>query len=358
MSRGLSICVVEDNAINLSVLVAVLSRLPGVHVQGFADPLLALEGCGSKVFDLVLVDYVMPAMNGVDFVRTLRWSDGYRHVPVVMITADNDPGLRLRAVEAGATDFLNKPIDPQELKVRASNLLSLREAQLALTDKARLLSAEVHKATEKLIRQEEEVIWRLARAIELRDGGTGAHISRVATIAEAIARHLGLSDEACRMIYLAAPLHDVGKIGIPDAILNKPGRLSDTEMAVMRNHTEIGLHILAEAESELLRVAAEIAGSHHERWDGTGYPARLSGAAIPIAARIVAVADVFDALCTKRPYKRAWSLDEARAEIRAQSGAHFDPQCVCAFEAAWEVIAPLFEQGDAALCPQSNSSVA
>jgi putative two-component system response regulator len=340
---AMHVLVVEDNRINLSVFEKLLARLPECRVQGFDDPGKALAECARTEFDLVLIDYMMPGIDGVSFIRRLRAEARYAHVPIVMITAEADPGLKLEAIRAGATDFLNKPVDPNELRVRATNLLSLRKAQLVLADRARWLAEEVEKATSRLLAQEEEIIWRLARAIEFRDGGTGEHIFRVAAISKVLAETLGLEPARVRNIYLAAPLHDVGKIGISDAILNKPGRLTDDEMRVMRGHVNIGAAILADASSDLLRVAAVIAQTHHERWDGTGYPNRLAGEAIPIEGRIAALADAFDALCTARPYKEAWSLAAARAEIRACSGTHLDPACVAAFERAWNRIVAIME---------------
>ncbi len=328
------ICVIDDETISLSVIKAVLSRDPKYEVECFADPRAALARCGQVTFDIVLVDYRMTDMNGIECLEKVRQLRSYEHVPVIMLTADNARDLRLAAVEAGATDFLNKPFDPDELRLRVRNLLLLREAQVVLMDRARHLAHEVQRATRKLAEREEELIWRLSRAIETRDGSTGEHISRVATLAELIARSLGMGPEFCRTIYLATPLHDTGKIGISDSVLNKPGRLTDAEMAEIRGHTDIGARILQDGESELLRMAHEIALYHHEKWDGTGYGTGLSGEDIPLSARIVAVADVFDALCSARVYKPAWPFDAAHAEILRQSGLHFDPKCVVAFDVA------------------------
>ena len=189
-----------------------------------------------------------------------------------------------------------------------------------------------------MLAREEEVIWRLARAIEYRDGDTGEHVSRVARISQLIAEGIGLSPQRCRTIYLAAPLHDIGKIGIADAILGKPGKLTPDEFKTMREHVTIGARILEGGSSDLIRTAELIAQSHHERWDGTGYPDRLSGCDIPIEARVVAIADVFDALCSERPYKPAWPVQKAYAEIVACGGTHFDPACVDAFQALWPQI--------------------
>ncbi len=335
------VLVVEDSAINLAVLTGIISRIPGVRVTGQLDPMAALDLCSRENFDAVLVDYIMPGLNGVAFVRALRADPHTEHVPIVMITADDHRAVRLEAIEAGATDFLQKPVDPHELQVRVGNLLALRSAQLELFNRADWLSHEVEKATASLLAREEEMIWRLARAIEYRDGGTGEHISRVATISLVIAEELGLAADRCRMIYLAAPLHDVGKIGVPDAILNKPSRLLPAERILVERHVAFGGEILQDGDSELIRTAERIAMTHHERWDGTGYPTGLRGEAIPIEGRVTAIADVFEALCSARPYKHAWPVAEARAEILAQSGKHFDPVCVAAFERGWERIAPL-----------------
>jgi putative two-component system response regulator len=258
-----------------------------------------------------------------------------------MVTSDKS--VRIDAIRAGATDFLNKPFDPTELQARVANLLALRQAQVDLDEKATWLAREVERATAHLLAREEEVIWRLARAIEYRDGDTGEHVSRVAVISQHIAEGIGLNAQRCRTIYLAAPLHDIGKIGIADAILSKPGKLTPEEMTIMRTHVTIGARILESGTSELIRAAELIAQSHHERWDGTGYPARLAGADIPIEARIVAIADVFDALCSERPYKAAWPADKAYAEIIASSGTHFDPACVAAFRAKWPQIRRIME---------------
>ncbi|CAN0590490.1 unnamed protein product, partial [Ectocarpus sp. 12 AP-2014] len=326
----------------LRIITALLSQEPAYNVSGFSDPLIAMPHCRETIFDLVIVDYRMPGLDGVDCVKALRESKDYEHVPIIMLTGDNDRTVRLAAISAGATDFLSKPFDPQELRVRVKNLMSLRQAQLALADRAKHLDLEVQKATRKLIDQEEELIWRLARAIELRDGNTGQHISRVARVSVIVARCLGMGDAYCRTIYLASPLHDTGKIGIPDAILLKADRLSPQERLVINTHIDIGGKILEDGNSELIQMAHEIALSHHEKWDGTGYGQGLSRDDIPLSARIVAIADVFDALCTERPYKRAWDFQDAWDEVHHLSGTHFDPDCVTAFEAGKSEIEEIY----------------
>lgn len=334
----MKILVVDDSRSSAAIITQLLSQVEACGVETCLHPVAALEACEASQFDLVLVDYMMPGMNGTEFITALRTRENYAFVPLVMITSEIDQKIRHAAFAAGATDFLNKPFDATEMQARVRNLLALRRAQTELADQARLLTSEVQAATRHLAEREEEVIWRLAKAVEYHDGTTGEHISRVATISQFIALGVGLDEEAARIVYLAAPLHDIGKIAIPDAILQKPGRLTDDEMEIMRQHVAYGSHILSGGSSDLIRIAEMIVASHHERWDGTGYPAGLAGQDIPIQGRIVAVADVFDALCSARPYKRAWSLEEAYAEIVAQSGRHFDPACVEAFKERWDDI--------------------
>ncbi|WP_244446245.1 HD domain-containing phosphohydrolase [Devosia riboflavina] len=341
--------IVDDSRSSLALLGSIVREIVGDDIELCLDPLEALRRCEERQFDLLLVDHIMPGMDGIAVIEALRNCDNYRTVPMVMVTSDIDKAIRIEAIRVGANDFLTKPFDPIELKARITNLLALRGAQVELADHANRLSREVAKATAHLLAREEEIIWRLARAIEYRDGDTGEHVSRVAQISQIIGQGLGLTPQHCRMVYLAAPLHDIGKIAIADAILSKPGKLTAEEMARMREHVTIGARILADADSDLIRTAELIAQSHHEKWDGTGYPNGISGAAIPIEARIVALADVFDALCSERPYKRAWPIDEAYAEIVRCSGTHFDPACVASFQSRWCEISALMGQETIAL---------
>jgi putative two-component system response regulator len=334
--------IVEDNRTNLLVLKGILQKFPESEVEAYLDPLEAIARAENETFDLILVDYLMPGLDGRGFITRLRALEHYRNIPIVMITADGNRQTRIDSITAGATDFLSKPVDPLELRARIGNLLNLRRAQRDLASHARQLSAAVELATRHLSEREEEVIWRLSKALDYRDGETGEHTSRVANVSRLIAEELGFSNEDSRTIYLAAPLHDIGKVAIPDAILMKPGRLTSDEIDQMRLHVPIGEDILSGASSDLVRMAARIAGSHHERWDGTGYPNRTAGEDIPIEGRITAVADVFDALCSSRPYKVAWPLAKAREEIRCGAGSQFDPACVAAFERRWREIEPLY----------------
>lgn len=327
--------IVDDSRSSLALIGSILKDAVDAALDFALSPVEALAKCDATQYDLVVVDHVMPEMEGTAFTLALRERQSYASVPVIMITSDLDSSVRIEAIKAGATDFLQKPFDPIELVARIANLLALPRAQVELADKAAWLTREIERATAHLLAREEEIIYRLARAIEYRDGDTGEHVSRVAQISQIIGEGLGLSPQRCRMIYLAAPLHDIGKIGIADAILAKPDKLTPEEMAIMRQHVSIGARILERGDSDLIRVAELIAQSHHEKWDGSGYPDQLSGRDIPLEARIVAIADVFDALCSERPYKQAWPIEEAYAEILRSRGTHFDPACVDAFETQW-----------------------
>ncbi len=334
--------VIEDNRTNLLVLKGILEKFPDSQVEAYLDPLEAMARAEAVLFDLIIVDYMMPGLDGRGVIARLRQRNEYRHVPIVMITADGNRQTRIDSITAGATDFLNKPIDPVELRARIGNLLTLRQQQLDLAGQADWLSTEVQRATLHIAEREEEVIWRLSKALDYRDGETGEHTFRVATIARMIAEELGFSHERCRTLYLAAPLHDIGKVAIPDAILRKQGKLDADEYAIMKTHVPVGQDILADGASDLVQMASRIAGAHHERWDGTGYPNRLRGDDIPIEGRITAVADVFDALCSERPYKPAWPVEQARTEIQRSAGSQFDPACVAAFERRWREISKLY----------------
>jgi putative two-component system response regulator len=334
--------VVEDNRTNLLVLKGIVQKFEGCDVEAFLDPLEAIARAEEVLFDLFIVDYLMPELDGREFITRLRKRDEYRHVPMVMITADGNRQTRIDAISSGATDFLNKPVDPVELRARIGNLLVLRRQQIDLSHRNEWLAEEVQRATRHLAEREEEIIWRLSRALEYRDTDTGDHTFRVASVARMLATELQLDPTFIKTMYLATPLHDVGKVAIPDAILGKPGPLSPEETIVMRAHVPIGEAILADGESELIRMASRIASTHHERWDGQGYPNRLAGEDIPIEGRIAAIADVFDALCSQRPYKPAWPVEDARHAIQQGAGSQFDPACVAAFEKCWPQIEKLY----------------
>jgi putative two-component system response regulator len=296
------------------------------------DAALALNKCENFQYDLVFVDYLMPGMNGIVLVNHLRQLDTCRSIPIIMLTSEGDRETRMKALTAGVNDFLNKPFDPFELRVRLANMLALRAAQKKQERLSAYLTDEVAQAMRELNRRDKEIVSRLALAIEARDPGTGSHGARVAKISRLLALGMGLSEARSELVGRASRLHDVGKIGVPDVVLSKAGPPTPPEEKILRQHVDIGVNILRDGHTELLKVAATIVAGHHERWDGSGYPAGLCGGDIPVEARIVAVADVFDALSTTRPYAQAWPFEAAFAEIVAKSGKDFDPACVEVFK--------------------------
>lgn len=325
------VLVIDDSQMNVTLLRHLIKKLPDCESVPFLEPLKAVEWCQENEPDLVVVDYMMPDMDGIQFTQRFRSLAGCGEVPVLMVTANHETGVRHDALNGGVTDFLNKPVDNDEFLARARNMLALRKSHKHLQD-------EVRKATAEIVAREQETIFCLSRAAEYRDPETGAHIHRMSHYSRHIARMMGLSIEQQELLLEAAPMHDIGKVGTPDLILLKPGKLTPEEFSIMKQHAVIGYEVLNAGQSPLLKVAAEIAHTHHEKFDGTGYPRGLAGEEIPLFGRIVAVADVFDALTSERPYKKAWDIDKARELLREGAGTHFDPACVEAFFAEWEAV--------------------
>ena len=324
-----TVLILDDQGTSRAILAQIVRGLgAGLLIQETTAPESALTWADTDIADLVLVDYVMPGMNGIEFIQRLRQVPGYEHVPVIMITIKQDTQTRYAALDAGVTDFLTKPVDVHECMARCRNLLTLRQQQLILEDKSRLLEVMVSEATAEIRSREKETLMRLARAGEYRDTDTAKHLLRMSRYSGLLAEAIGLSAEEAELIELAAPLHDIGKIGIPDSILRKSGSLTEAEIEVMRQHPQIGHDILQDSPSKYLRLGGEIALAHHERYDGSGYPLGITGEDIPLSARIVAIADVFDALTSVRPYKAAWSIEAAMQYLSKESGRHFDPALV------------------------------
>lgn len=338
------VLIIDDSAVNLTLLRNLVTRLGDCAPTDFQSPVAALAWCREHVPDLVIVDYMMPDMDGLQFIEAFRALHGRTEIPVLMITANDEKDVRYQALLGGANDFLAKPVDRAEFEARVRNMLALRQSQRFLHDRALHLQSLVDAQTERIRQQERELIYRLSRAAEFRDPETGAHIQRMAHYSCLIAEHLGLGRAEQELVLQAAPMHDVGKIGIADYILLKPGRLTPEEFEVMKGHARLGFELLQGSASPILQAGAEIAHAHHERFDGSGYPGGLRAEAIPLFGRIVAVADVFDALTSERPYKRAWPLAEARAYLESQAGMHFDPACVAAFLRGWSAVEDIHHQ--------------
>lgn len=334
----LSVVIVDDSEINLTLFETLVARIDGLEPLCFDASQKALDWCAANDVDIVIVDYMMPAPDGLEFIRQFREMNGKQDVPVIMITANDLKEIRYTALQTGATDFLTKPVDKNEFIARIRNMGVLRRSQKLLADRAALLTEEVATATASIIERERETIFRLSKAAEYRDPETGGHILRMAHYSRLIAERLGLPPQEQQLLFEAAPMHDIGKVGISDQILLKPGRLSGEEFVIMKRHAEIGHQILHNSTSPILNAAAMVALTHHEKFDGSGYPQELKGEGIPLHGRIVAVADVFDALTSARPYKVAWELDAAKDFILTNSGSHFDPGCVAAFLDAWNQV--------------------
>lgn len=339
-----SILVVDDQSTSRTILSHVIRSInPKIKIIEKSNPEQALEWAAEHTADLVFVDYVMPEMNGVDFTCLLKKLPTYESVPVIMITIKKDSDTRYEALDAGVADFLNKPVDVYECTARSKNLLTMRQQQLKLQTRGDMLEDKVRNATAEISAREKETLMRLARAGEYKDFDTAMHLQRMSLYSKAIAEAIGFSEEDAETVELSAPLHDIGKIGIPDSILLKNGPLDEEEKTIMRKHPIIGYEILQNSPSKYLQMGGEIALAHHERFDGLGYPYQLKGNQIPISARIVAIADVLDALTTKRPYKEAWSIDKAYSYLESESGKHFDPDLIAATLSIRPILVKIFE---------------
>jgi putative two-component system response regulator len=328
--KNARILIIDDEPSNVALLRRVLEHSGYSRIETTNDP---REATGHYVRfrpDLILLDLHMPHMTGLEVMDELNQIAEASYLPILMLTGDISQEARQEALSHGAKDFLNKPFQTHEVLLRIGTLLETRFFYLQIQSQNQILEAKVRERTRELEAAQIEIIERLARAAEFRDDNTGQHTERVGQMAALLAKQIGLPDAQVALIRRAAPLHDVGKIGISDSILLKPGKLTLDEFDVVKTHTTIGARILSGSRFPILRLAEEIAYNHHERWDGAGY-AGVSRDAIPLAGRIVAVVDVFDALTQKRPYKAAWSVGEAIAEIELQKARQFDPSLVEAF---------------------------
>lgn len=337
--------VVDDEPINIKVLVDLLRDEYALSVAKDGQQALT-RMAADPLPDLVLLDVMMPGLDGIEVCRRLKADERTREVPVIFITAMGQPHDEARGFEAGAVDYVTKPISPPVVTARVRTHVALRDARRRLADQNRELERRVAERTRQLVETQDITIRALASLAETRDNDTGNHIRRTQHYVRALALRLRqdpafaprLDDTTVELLFKSAPLHDMGKVGIPDSILLKPGKLDGGEFEVMKTHAALGHDALlaaetaaGQAESSFLRIAREIASGHHERWDGTGYPKGLAGEAIPLSARLMAVADVYDALISQRCYKPAFPHDQAVEMIRSGRGGHFDPSVVDAF---------------------------
>jgi putative two-component system response regulator len=351
-----NILIVDDDQRVLDALRRTLRDLTDDWSMTFIrKPETAWERLLDTAFDAVVTDVRMPGINGLDLLTRIRQTEKTKDVPVVVLTGLDDRGLKEKALDLGAIDLLNKPVEPSQLIARLRSVLQLKAYEDELRAKNDLLAEKICQQTLDLAKTRMSVVCRLGMAAEFRDEATGNHVVRVGQYSREIAAQMGMPPEFLEMLSLAAPLHDIGKIGVPDSVLLKPGPLTDTEWTIMQRHCAMGHHILCEQSKSMapllesqdatpeankesvasrdpvLDMAATIALTHHEKWDGSGYPQGLSGEAIPIESRIVAIADVFDALTSNRPYGLARPEEEALTIIEATVGSHFDPRVYDAF---------------------------
>ncbi len=323
LNERATVLIVDDTPMNISVLVGLLKQDYKTVVAKDGDQALNRVFSGNMP-DLILLDVMMPGIDGYEVCQRLKEDPRSKHIPVIFISAMNDVGDEEKGLQVGAVDYITKPISPPIVLARV-------KTHLALAMQRKELLREVSIRTDELANSRRELIRRLGLAAEYKDNETGLHVQRMAEYCRLIALDMGFSEIDADTLASAAPMHDIGKLGIPDEILCKPGRLTPDEFAVIKGHPEIGAKILENPDSELLKVARQVALFHHEKWDGSGYPHGLKGEEIPLSARIAALADVFDALVSERPYKRGWSMEATLQLFEEQKGLHFDPHVVEAF---------------------------
>jgi putative two-component system response regulator len=327
--RKAKILVVDDNATNVMVMERLLKSAGYENVFSETDSRKVVDRYLWEDFDLILLDIRMPHLDGHQVMAQLKEvAPKNDYVPILILTAQTDVETRQKAIEGGARDFITKPFERHETLNRIYNMLDVRLMHNELRDQNVILEEKVRERTHEIEDTRLQIVRRLGRAAEFRDNETGMHVIRMSHACSYVAKAAGLSEADCELILTAAPMHDIGKIGIPDNILLKPGKLTAEEWDIMKTHSQIGADLLSGHHSELLETAQSIALTHHEKWDGGGYPNGLAGEDIPLFGRITAICDVFDALTSDRPYKKAWPVEDAVAEIKNMSGRHFDPSLV------------------------------
>jgi len=323
-----SILVVDDEESNVRLIKSVLETKDYEKIIAVTDSREVLDVCKENHIDLILLDINMPYMDGYEVMDQLQ--DYYQALmpPVLVLTAQASTEFKKKAFDRGARDYVTKPFSIDEILSRVKNLLQVQLMHEQLENQNHMLELKVKERTQEIFQTRLEVVRRLGRAAEYRDNETGLHIVRMSKISMLLGQACGMDDYQADLLLNASPMHDIGKIGIPDHILLKPGKLDAEEWGIMKTHAEIGANILSGGGSDLLDMASEIAMTHHEKWDGSGYPSNLEGEAIPLSGRISAVADVFDALTSERPYKKAWAVEDAVEFMAKQSNKHFDPMLI------------------------------
>lgn len=327
-----NILIVDDQIVNVRLLEKILKQAGYLHIYSTVDSRQVLTMYQEHDIDVLLLDIRMPHLDGFQVMQQLSTELVTDYLPILVLTAELTPETRSQALSGGAKDFLAKPFDRLEALQRIRNILEVRLLHKRVKEQNKRLEEKVKERTHQLEVSRHDVIQRLGLAAEYKDNETGNHVLRMSKFSQLLALEVGLTKQEAEVVLNAAPMHDVGKIGIPDRVLLKPGKLDAEEWEIMQSHVTIGAEILSGGGSRLMEMARSIALTHHEKWDGSGYPAGLSGKDIPLEGRICALCDVFDALTSERPYKKAWPIDKTMAFIREQSGQHFDPALVTAFE--------------------------
>jgi response regulator RpfG family c-di-GMP phosphodiesterase len=329
--NNIFILAVDDEPMNIALIEELVKGIgKEIVLQSFLNPVDALKYLIENPVDIMLTDFMMPDINGAELIERGKILRPEMLSIIITGSGDNET-IKLQALKAGANDFLTKPLHISEFQLRIKNLLTLKKSQKILNQFNKELQYEIKKATQDLISREYETLLVLSKTAEYKDPETASHIARVAHYSKLIAKHYGLNENEQEKIFHASPLHDLGKIGIRDDVLLKPGKLDDKEFEHMKRHPLIGYEILKGTQNHFLEAGAIISLNHHEKFDGSGYPNGLKGEEIHIYGRITAIADVFDALTSNRPYKRAWSFDEAIVFLTEQRGKHFDPILVDLF---------------------------
>ncbi len=325
------ILIIDDQKLHSLFLKEILQHEGYKNVFCLMDPLKAISTSKEYHPDLIILDLFMPQLDGFQVMEQLHGFRLEHYLPILAISADKSSIIRLRALQSGATDFLDKPFESVEILIKIRNMIELRILHNQIASQNKLLEFKVEERTKELRYTQYDIIRRLAQAAEFRDGDTGIHIIRMSQYAKKLGEALDLSALECDLLHHASPLHDVGKIGIPDSILLKPGKLTAEEFEIMKTHTTIGAKILAGSESPVMKLAEVIALTHHERWDGKGYPYGLKMDEIPFVGQICSICDVFDALTSSRPYKEAWSIEDTVEEIKRMRNFSFNPKIVDRF---------------------------